>query len=34
MGKIGEIYQYRNVFDVSIEKPSGGKNQKTDIIMC
>jgi hypothetical protein len=28
MEKIGESYQYRNVFDVSIEKPSGGKIRK------
>jgi hypothetical protein len=28
MEKIGESYQYRNVFDVSIEKPSGGKKSE------
>jgi hypothetical protein len=33
MGKIGESYQYRNAFYVSIEKPRWEKNQKTDIII-
>jgi hypothetical protein len=26
MEKIGESYQYKNVFDVSIEKPQWGKS--------
>jgi hypothetical protein len=34
MGKIGENCQYRNIFDVSIEKPRWGINQETYIIMC